>query len=142
MKRELKPMPVTIEGMIQEPYRQVIQAGKHTFFADVTPEKGGQDTAPDPHQLLFGAWGACTAITIQMYAQRKGWPLESVSVSFDEERESGKTPIVRKNMRIAGNLTEEQIEALKSVAEKCPVNQLITGEKQVIKDFSVASLKQ
>lgn len=133
-------MPVTIEALVKEPYRQVITANKHTFFSDVPPDKGGHDTAPDPHQLLFGAWGACTAMTIEMYAQRKGWPLESVQVSFDETRTAGKTPIIRKDIRVTGPLTDEQMQALEHVAEKCPVNQLILGEKQVLKSFNGSPL--
>jgi putative redox protein len=132
-------MPVVIEAMVKEPYRQIIHANDHTFFADVTLEKGGQNTAPDPHQLLFGAWGACTSMTIQMYAQRKGWQLESVRVAFEEERQPGRTPTIRKDIQISGKLTEEQIQALERIAEKCPVNQLIVNDKQVIKTFSVAS---
>jgi putative redox protein len=133
-------MPVTIDALPKEPYRHIITANGHTFFADIPTEKGGQNTAPDPHQLLFGAWGACTAMTIQMYARRKGWPLEDVRITFEEEHRPGKKPIIKKCIRIAGpNLSEEQVRKLERIAEKCPVNQLITGEKQVEKDFSCST---
>lgn len=130
-------MPVTIDALPKEPYRQIITANGHTVFADVAREKGGQNTAPDPYQLLFGAWGACTSITIQMYARRKGWPLEDVRVTFEEERRPGKKPLIKKCIRISGpNLSDEQIRKLERIGEKCPVNQLILGEKQVTRDFS------
>jgi len=131
-------MPVTVETLLQEPYRQVINANGHTFFADVPPDKGGQNTAPDPHQLLLGAWGSCTAMTIQMYARRKGWPLEGIHVTLNVKRQPGKIPVIQKDIQISGSqLTQVQMQALERIAEKCPVNQLITGEKQVLRTFSL-----
>jgi putative redox protein len=123
-------MTVTVRSEGLAPYRQMITAGEHTFYADVTPEKGGLDTAPDPHQLMFGAWGACTAMTLQMYANRKGWPLEAVSITFNEERRDNH-PRIRKRIELQGNLSPEQVARLEAIAEKCPVNQLIVGKKQV-----------
>ncbi|HEY9685348.1 MAG TPA: OsmC family protein [Coleofasciculaceae cyanobacterium] len=123
-------MAVTVRSEGMAPYRQTITAGNHTFFSDVTPEKGGQDTAPDPHQLMFGAWGSCTAITLQMYANRKGWPLEAVSVTFNEDRQDNR-PLIRKQIELQGNLSPEQVARLEVIAEKCPINQMLLGEKQV-----------
>lgn len=123
-------MSVTVSSQGQQPYRQIITAGAHTFFADVEAAKGGQDTAPDPHQLLLGAWGACTSMTLQMYAQRKGWPLDEVSVILTENK-NGSQPVIEKNIQVKGPLTPDQVETLKRVAEKCPVNKLITGNKTV-----------
>lgn len=128
-------MRVTIQAENAESsYRQIIQAGNHTFFADVGPEKGGEDTAADPHQLFYGAWGACTAMTIQMYARRKGWPLANVRVEFEESSRDG-LPLIRKEIHLKGNLAPEQVDALKKIAEKCPVNKLITGDKHVQADI-------
>ncbi|HEY9744915.1 MAG TPA: OsmC family protein [Oculatellaceae cyanobacterium] len=132
-------MPVVIEALMDEPFRQVIRADGHAFFADVDRDKGGQATAPNPHHLLFGAWGACTAMTIQMYARRKGWKLESITVSFDEVRQTGQPPLIYKKIQISGDLTPEQQQALERIAEKCPVNQLITGEKRIEQTFLFGS---
>lgn len=128
--------PVTIQSLAGQGYRQQIQVGAHTFFADVTPDLGGQDTAPSPHEYLLGALGACTAMTLQMYAERKNWDLQGVSVRVDESNTTpaGQTkaiPLINKTIDVRGNLDADQLAALKSVAEKCPVNKLITGEKQV-----------
>lgn len=127
-------MPVTIQSAEAGSLRQMVTANGHQFYVDVSEEKGGQNTAADPHQLLFAAWGACTSMTIQMYANRKGWPLEGVTVTVDEEKKNGK-PLIRKTIKLTGNLTPEQNQMLERIAEKCPVNQLIVGDKAVQKEF-------
>ncbi len=127
-------MTVTVTSVTQQPYRQIIQTPGHAIFADVTPDKGGQDTAPDPHQLLLGAWGACTNMTLQMYANRKGWPLDEVVVTLSETKAANtpsNKPLIEKNIQLRGNLTQDQVDTLKRVAEKCPVNQLIMKDKDV-----------
>lgn len=123
-------MSVTVSSTGQQAYRQTIQAGNHTYYADVKPANGGQDTAPDPHQLLLGAWGACTNMTVQMYAKRKGWALDEVSTTLSESKNGSKS-MIEKNIQVKGNLTPDQITMLKTIAEKCPVNKLIMGEKDL-----------
>jgi putative redox protein len=127
-------MQVTVTAEMDTLYRQVVEAGGRTFFADVPPDKGGQNTAPEPVQMLLGAWGACVNMTLQMYANRKGWPLTSVSTTASEETQ-GSRRILKKSIELQGDLTTEQVDRLKAIAEKCPVNQLITGEKDVQIEF-------
>jgi putative redox protein len=115
-------------------YRQRIQAGQRRFHADLSEDKGGQGTAPDPHELFYAAWGACTNMTLQLYCQRKNWPLESVKTSFTEERRAGQT-WVTKRIELTGSLDSEQQARLKQIAEKCPVNQLITGPTQLTREW-------
>lgn len=127
---------VTIQSIPGQGYRQKLSAGKHTLFIDVQEAKGGQDFAPDPHQLALGALGACTSITIQMYANRKGWDLKQVKVNVSEEQvpipgQSGTRPKLTKDIEVSGNLDAEKLSALKNVAEKCPVNKLMMGDKQM-----------
>jgi len=117
-------------------YKAEIRAGEHVFYADEPLEKGGTDTMATPSQMVMGALGACIAITLRMYADRKGWPMDSVVVDLDFERfkgmdypgyegDSGIVHEVRKGIRITGDLTEEQIERLLDIAGKCPVHRLI-----------------
>src|SRR4051812_31440965 len=67
--------------------RQEIDAGAHTFFADEPAADGGDDAGPTPYDLLLGALGACTSMTLLMYARRKGWPLEDVEVRISHQRD-------------------------------------------------------
>lgn len=122
-------MPVTVTSESAASYRQVITARNHTLFADMVPDKKEQETAPEPYDLLLAAWGSCTNMTLQSYASRKQWPLESVSTQLQKTSRNGHM-ILQKNIRISGPLTPEQVQRLKSIAEKCPVNQLITRQGQ------------
>jgi putative redox protein len=108
-------------------FRQVIAAGEHTLFSDLNRAAGGQGTAADPYDLLLGAWGSCTNMTLQLYAARKQWPLEKVSTEL-QKVQNGKAVTLKKNIRIWGAFTPEQLDRLKAIAEKCPVNQVITGQ--------------
>src|SRR5271170_5043117 len=71
----------------QEPlYKQEIKAGPFTLLADAPKDAGGSEAAPDPHELLLSALGACTSITIQMFAKRRGWDLKEVQIELSEEK--------------------------------------------------------
>ncbi len=127
-------MTVTVTALKGQPYRQLITAGNHTFYADATVASGGQDSAPNPHDLLLGALGACTSMTLQMYAKRKGYQLDAVSVKLDEgkaQTATGTVPSISKTIEVKGQLSQQELDDLKRVAEKCPVNKIITGDKQM-----------
>ncbi len=137
---------VTAKG---QKFQQEIKVGKHTFLSDILPESGGGDTAPGPHELLLGALGSCTSITVQMFAERRGWDLKSVTVKLTEEKiDDPKNPglqipkIVR-NIQVSGNLTDEQLDSLKAIADKCQIHKLLIGSKEITTDLkgvqSVAS---
>lgn len=128
---------VKVVGRAKEPHKQAISARTHAFAADAPTNFGGQDSAPNPHELLLGSLGACTAITLQMYAQRKGWDLQEVSVDVrDEEIEdpnhAGKkiTKLTR-DISISGNLSQEEIDSLRAVADKCPIHKILSGNQIV-----------
>ncbi|WP_373531187.1 OsmC family protein [Vampirovibrio sp.] len=127
-------MTVTVTTLPKEGFRQTITSGPHTFFSDLPAEKGGQDTAADPHQLFYAGWGACTNMTLQLYCRKKGWPLQSVSTHFEEDKQGSK-PSIRKRIEIKGNFDEAQLSRLKQIAEKCPVNRLIVNPKQIQVDL-------
>lgn len=118
-------------------YRQDINTGKYKINADAPQSVGGEETAPDPHELLLAALGACSSITMQMYAQRKGWPLKTVNVELSESKQEDpanpgqKMALISKSIKVSGDLTDEQVNDLKNIADKCPVHKLISGSKQI-----------
>lgn len=117
------------------PYRVTLtdQQG-HTWYADEPIEKGGKDTAPNPIQLLLSALGACTTITLEMYANHKGIKLDYVQVDLalnpNAEPEAGQNNIERKII-LTGDFTEDQHKRLLKVAESCPVHKLLTSNIQI-----------
>lgn len=118
-------------------YRQEINTGKYQIVADAPKAVGGEETAPDPHELLLASLGACASITMQMYAKRKGWALKAVDIQLSESKQDdtenpGKSiAVISKDIKVAGELTDEQVNELKTIADKCPVHKLIAGNKQI-----------
>lgn len=106
---------------------QVIETDPHTLLTDVGRDDGGDDLAPDPHALLDAALGACTALTVKMYAARKGWPLENADVTITHEESPGHYRLHRV-VTLRGDLTDEQRARLMEIANKCPIHRILTGE--------------
>ena len=109
------------------PLRYDIHAGQHWFSADAATETGGEDSAPDPHNLLDAALAACTSLTLQIYAGRKNYPLQQAQVTIEHEEGKGFYKLDRK-IRLLGDLTEEQRQDLLRVADRCPIHRALTGE--------------
>jgi putative redox protein len=101
-------------------YRVSLTAGHHPLSADESTERGGQDSGPAPHELLCAALGACTAITLRMYAQRKEWPLRAVYVDVLLQLQ-GKDRAITRRLRLEGDLDEGQRARLADIAERTPV---------------------
>lgn len=113
-------------------FQQNIRTNTHSFAADAPIAVGGADAAPNPHELLLGALGACTSITMQMYAKRKGWDLKEVTVKVTEEKvEGAPVPKLSREIKVEGNLDPEQIEGLKAIAEKCPIHKLLSASNDI-----------
>jgi putative redox protein len=106
---------------------QTVEIDPHTLLADVKTEDGGDDLAPDPHDLLDAALGACTALTLKLYATRKEWPLENADVVITHEESPGHYRLNR-SITLLGPLTEEQRSRLLEIANKCPIHKVLTGE--------------
>jgi putative redox protein len=108
------------------PLRQRVTIGPHTFLADEPTANGGEDKGPEPHEWLLAALGTCTAMTMQLYARRKGWDLRRVHVRVTGRTETAAF-VLKRHLRLEGALTVEQRERIVEIAEKCPVSKTLRG---------------
>lgn len=126
----------------REHYRTDLFAGMHTLNADEPRDKGGTDTGPTPYGLLTAALGACTAITLRMYADHKQLPLESITVRLkhdkiyaadceDCETKDGRLDYIDREIELEGELTEAQRKRLLQIADRCPVHQTLESEVKI-----------
>ena len=121
---------------------QEIAAGPHALLADEPARLGGNNSGPTPYDLLLSGLGACTTMTLRMYADRKGWPLERASVSLrhnkihaedcaDCETKSGKLDHIDREIALEGPLDDEQRAKLLEIADKCPVHRTLHSEVKI-----------
>lgn len=117
------------------PYGQVVTAGRHLFGADEPESLGGKDTGPDPYELVLAGLGACTAMTIRMYAERKKIPLVRVEVRLRHVlRATAGRDLKDKFERaitLIGDLTAEQRQSLLDIAERCPVSKTLRASSDI-----------
>jgi putative redox protein len=111
----------------------------HSLITDEPIEAGGEDVGPDPYTLLLAALGSCISMTTMLYARRKGWPVERVSVRLRQQRihakdcqecdqTDGFVHRIERSVRFEGSLTGEQLARLQEIAHKCPVHKTLTSE--------------
>lgn len=120
-------------------YTVEIEDGRHTWLADEPPGVG-DDEGPNPYDLLLSALAACTIITLQMYAKRKGWPLQGVEMRLSIQRvhavdcencetdEHARIDLIENEVSFAGPLDEMQRTRLHEIAQKCPVHRTLSGD--------------
>jgi putative redox protein len=109
--------------------RHSVQVREHQLTIDEPLELGGQDTGPDPQELLAVSLASCTAITMEMYAARKGWDIGRVEIDVEyTPAERGCPTKFELVMRLADDLPEEQVDRLRVIAAKCPVHRVLDGE--------------
>ncbi len=134
---EARVVVTTGEGL-----RTEMETGRHELVADEPTSLGGTDAGPTPYDYLLAALGSCTSITIRMYADRKGWPLESVTVRLSQERihatdceecetEEGRIDRIEREIELARPLEEEQRRRLLEIADMCPVHRTLESEMLV-----------
>lgn len=124
-------------------FRTEIRSRDHFFVADEPFSVGGRDAGPTPYELLLASLGACTAMTLRMYADRKQWPLQDVRVRLRtsgshaedcvkcEEDEVGMTTVERE-VELSGPLTDEQKTRLLEIADRCPIKQTLARGVRVV----------
>jgi putative redox protein len=105
----------------------ILNAPTHQFLVDVSPKLGGTDQAPNPHELLEAALVGCTIITLQMYANRHGWPLQSADVKVTIVSEGATTQLARE-VTLRGDLSDQQRSKLMEIADKCPIHRLLLSD--------------
>ena len=127
----------------REHYRTDVVAGGHTVLVDEPVADGGTDQGPTPYDLLAAALGGCTTITLRMYADRKGWPLEEVVVRVRhskvyaeddaccEESDQARIDLLERDVVLGGPLSEEQRARLLTIADRCPVHRTLSAGLRV-----------
>jgi putative redox protein len=120
-------------------YQQEIMSGPHRFLADEPVRVGGQDTGPGPYDLLLAGLGACTAMTLRLYAERKDLPLERATVRLTHDKihaedcaecetRAGTIDRIDRRITLEGALSEDQRKNLMAIADKCPVHRTLKSE--------------
>ncbi|WP_431682798.1 OsmC family protein [Kitasatospora sp. KL5] len=124
-----------------EDYRVEIRSGHHKLAADEPESVGGGDTATTPIGLLLSALGSCTAITLRMYAQRKGWPLETVRVHLGYEKGPDSSARITRRIDLLGELDEAQRARLLDIADRTPVTRAVSGGTPIVEQHTAVRLR-
>ena len=114
---------------VNEKFKHHLQVRDHKLTSDEPRDHGGEDAGPNPQELLAASLAACTAITMEMYAERKGWDIGEVKVDVDyEPAQRGSPTKFQMDVTLPKELPEEQRERLMQIAAKCPVHRTLEGE--------------
>ena len=124
----------------RERYTHDVKIGRHTITADEPENQGGQDMGPSPQALLAASLASCTAITMEMYGERKGWDLGALEVEVDVAYRDYMPISYEVRLRLPGDLDDEQRERLLRVARKCPVHRLLAHETEVVVSDEIEAL--
>jgi putative redox protein len=138
-----QPRRVTVQESGQSKFQQEVTVGPHYLIADEPASAGGQDSGPNPYDFLLTGLGACTSMTMRMYADRKSLPLDRVTVTLNHskiyakdceecETKTGMLDQIERVIAIEGNLDAEQRSKLMEIADKCPVHRTLTSEVRIV----------
>lgn len=131
-----------------ETFKTILTAGDHELLADEPSNvDGGNDQGPDPYDYLLMSLGSCTLMTVKMYANRKGWPLDDLYLELRHNKQHGedckhcedsssKLDVIEKELVIKGDLSEEQLEKLLEISKKCPVHRTLESDIHIHSTYS------
>ena len=112
-------------------YKHVVQVRQHRLQADEPHDTGGEDSAPSPQELLAASLASCTAITMEMYAERKGWDVGDLEVVV--EADTGAKPArFEVLLKLPESLDDEQARRLQVIAHKCPIHRILLAEAEIV----------
>jgi len=111
-------------------FGQAVTIRQFQLTADEPPAVGGDDAGPTPMEYILAGLGSCKAITLQMYAERKGWPLEQVAVELSYEAHQGEY-LIEAQLTLHGDLDEAQRQRLREISDRCPVHKMLTASVQI-----------
>lgn len=125
-----------------ENYKTILNAGDHEVIADEPESSGGKDKGPDPYDLLLMSLGTCTVMTVRMYASRKKWPVDDIFMELrhfkdhaedcrDCDEKSSKIDRIEKEIMIKGDLSDEQLDRLLEISQKCPVHRTLLQDIEI-----------
>ena len=121
--------PMRASASQLENLRHDVKVRSHTITADEPREDGGDDAGPSPQELLAASLASCTAITMEMYAKRKGWNVDGMAVEVDyQPAERGCVTRFELIMKMPAHLSDDQVRKLQVIAAKCPVHRTLEGE--------------
>lgn len=145
------PTKVIVQSLPDYTHAQLLTADGRGFIADEPKDDGGDGLGPDPYQLLLWALGACTAMTLQIYARRKGYPLVEVAVEVEhdhlhaedcadcQEEHKGQIEVLRRRIVLRGDLNDIQRDDLLRIASRCPVRKTLKAAPEVIDTVEVVA---
>lgn len=122
-------------------YKTVLTTDTHEVIADEPIDVGGADTGPSPGDLLRMSLASCTAITLRMYANRKGFPVDDIEVRVFSEEVNGKT-LFHTKIRIRGKTDSDQADRMMRIARRCPIHKLLTHPIEIATTFEQANPEQ
>lgn len=133
---------VIVEDGEAGPFAETVRSGAHVLLADEPVASGGNDTGPDPYSYLIAALGACTAMTLRLYARQKKWPLQKVRVELKHDKiyakdcaecetREGKVDRIERLITLEGPLDDTQRQRLLQIADHCPVHRTLTSEIRI-----------
>lgn len=119
----------------------------HLLYADEPKDVGGDDKGPSPYEYLLSSLGACTAMTLRLYSDRKKWNLQEVKIHLSHDKdypsdcencesESSKIDVIHKQIELIGDLDQDQQKRLLEIADKCPVHRTLTGSIEIRSDLA------
>jgi putative redox protein len=145
MSVAVEPTPpgvVIVEDRELGPFSETVRVGTHVLAADEPVSAGGTNSGPNPYDYLVAALGACTAMTLRMYARQKNWPLKKVHVRLKHDKvhvddcaaceaKDHKVDQIDRQIVLDGPLSEEQRQRLLQIADRCPVHRTLTSQVRI-----------